>query len=200
MEQFQTKRDRERFLKEQQDNAATYFKNKETEAQRQAEEQRKAHEEGSKVVQEYEKKILESDWLKDKEVDAKATAAEKAAAEEYNKYNAQLRSLTKKAFKTSDLNGLMGMAEDSVRYYDERRTSNTLRSELARLKSDLAAKQAEIDRFKGAVRTVPKAGSIASSATTPSSRQDARPASITDAFDRLERGESLSQTVMSNDE
>jgi hypothetical protein len=189
LEQINTNRDKDRYFKEQTETASKYFKEQEEKAAAAAAAQQKQMEEAKKEIETVEKKILEADWLKDREVDPKASAAEKAAAEEYNRYNAQLRSLVKKAFKTNDVPGLMEIITDSVRYYDERRTSSSLRSEVAKLKSELAAKQAEIDRFKGASRSVPKAGSIATNTAEPS-RPEA-PVGISAAFDALERGERL---------
>lgn len=190
MEQIATVREKDRFFKEQQATAAEFFKKKEEENQRLAAESQKKQEEATKQIDEWAKKTLEADWLKDKTPDPKATPAERAAVDEYNKYNAQLRSLFKKAISTHDLPGLMEIMTDSVRYYDERRVSSTLRSENAKLKADLAAKQAEIDRFKGAGRSVPRAGSITSPASSEGAKNHA-PRDISEAFDRIGRGESV---------
>jgi hypothetical protein len=199
MEQYQTKRDKERYFKEQQDTAAEFFKKREEETQRQTVEQQKQAEAARKQIDEWSQKTLESDWLKDKVPDAKATATEKAAIDEHNKYNAQLRGLFKKAISTHDLPGLMDIMTDSVRFYDERRVSSSLRNENAKLKADLAAKQAEIDRFKGAGRSVPKAGSIATSPTSSSSSRGELPTDISSAFDRIER-EGRSSVLLNSDE
>lgn len=189
MEQLQTQRDRERYFKEQQDTALEYFKKKEDEVARQSAEQQKFVEQARKTIEEFEQKTLASDWLKDKVADPKATAAEKAAIEEHNKYNAQLRAVFKKSVGTKDLQELLTIVGDSVRYYDERRTSANLKRENDRLRSEVAAKQAELDKFKGAGRSVPKTGSIATSPTKENGGSDDLPKSITEAFDRIQRGE-----------
>jgi hypothetical protein len=190
MEQISTAREKDRFLKEQQDSAAEYFKKREEETTRQTEEHKKNQDAATKQIDEWAKKTLDADWLQDKTPDPKATLTEKAAIDEYNKYNGQLRTLFKKAIATHDLPGLMEIMTDSVRYYEERRVTSSLRGENAKLKADLAAKQAEIDRFKGAGRSVPRAGSITSTSSSETSKNTA-PRDISDAFDRIGRGESV---------
>jgi hypothetical protein len=199
MDQVQTKMERERFFKEQQDSAVEYFKKKEEENAKRGSEFEKQVAEGRKAIEEFQNKALQAEWMKDREIPANATPTEKAAAEEYNKYNSQLRSLLKKATTAKELPEMFDIITDSVRYYDERRTSGNLRNEVARLKSELQAKQLEINKFKGAGRTVPKAGSIASGPADSGETKEARPTSISDAFDRLQRGESLRQTVMADE-
>lgn len=199
MDQVQTKMEKERFLKEEQDKAVQYFKQKDEEATKRSSEYQRQIDEGRKMVEEYQTKALQSEWLKDKEIPVNATPAEKAAAEEYNKYNAQLRSVMKKSFNAKELPEILAVVTDSVRYYDERRTTAGLRREVERLNSELKAKQLEINKFKGAGRTVPKSGSIATVASSDEDEgREERPRSITDAFDRLQRGESLRKTVTSD--
>jgi hypothetical protein len=57
-----------------------------------------------------------------------------------------------------------------------------------RLNKELQAKQLEINKFKGGARSVPKTGSI-SVAPTQENARDNLPRSISDAFDRIQRGE-----------
>jgi hypothetical protein len=191
MEQVQTKRDKDRYIKEQQEQAVQFFKKREEEATKGQEEYQRQLDGVKKTIDEFEKKTLESDWLKDKTPPANATAAEKAAVEEHNKYNAQLRAVFKKSLGTKDINELLTIVGDSVKYYDERRNTSQLKRENDRLRADLAAKQAELDKFKGAGRSVPKAGSIATNPTSDNDSKDETPRSITEAFDRIQRGERL---------
>jgi hypothetical protein len=200
LEQVQTKRDRERYFKEQQDTAAEYFKKRDEEAQRSTVEQQKVVEENGKLLKEWHEKTMQADWLKDKEVAANASAAEKAAAEEHNKYNKQLRGILNKAINTHDLPGLMEIVEDSVRYFDERRTSANLRKEVEGLRKELAAKQAEVDKVKKAGSSVSRGGSIAAGASIPDkSASDNRPADISAAFDKIAR-EGRSAVLSSRDD
>jgi hypothetical protein len=199
VEQVATEREKDRYFKDETSKATDYFKKKEEESQQLTTQQAKAMEDARKQLAEYEKKLLDSEWLKDKPIDPKATPAEKAAAEEHNKYNAQLRALAKKSFQTADLAGIMDMVQDSVRYYDERRTSNSLKVENAKLKAELATKQAEIDKFKVGGRSVPRAGSIASPSSDAPNRPQA-PVGIGAAFDAIERGERVSSRRGGDDE
>lgn len=188
MEQIQVKRDKERFYKEEQDKAVQYFKNRDELTVKQQQEQQKQIDDAKKLIDDYTAKTLQSDWLKDKEIPANATPSEKAAAEEHNKYNNQLRALYKKHVSAKGLPELLDMVVDSVRYYDERRTTQNLRKEVERLTKEVQAKQLEINKFKGGARSVPKTGSI-SVAPTQENPRDNLPKSISDAFDRIQRGE-----------
>lgn len=199
VEQIQTRRDKERYLKEQQDQAVEYFKKKETEASKGTEEFQRQVEESKKVIEEYKKKTLESDWIKDKPIPSNASPVEKAAIEEHNKYNSQLRTVFNKAIGTKSLNDLLEVVTDSVRFYDERRVSSTLRKENEALKAQLEAKQKEYDKFRSAGRSVPRSGSIATSPASDSSSHD-KPKSLEEVLDRMEKGESFSKKGSLSDE
>lgn len=191
LEQVQTKRDKDRYIKEQQEQAVTYFKKKDEEAAKAGEQHQKQVEMARKTIEDYRNKVLQSDWIKDKEVPANASAMEKAAIEEHNKYNAQLRSIFDKAVSPKDgangLNDLLDVITDSVRYYDERRTTANLKKDVDRLRSELEAKSKELDRYKNAGRSTPKAGSIA--VTAPSKDKSESPRSLEETFELMERGQ-----------
>lgn len=200
VEQVQTKRDRDRFFKEQQETASKYFKEREESNKKQHEEGEKQIAAARKTIDEYVERQMKEPWLADKEVAANATAAEKAQIEEYNKYNKQLRGLFKKAVGTKDLDGLLEMITDSVRYFDERRRTESLNKENERLKADLKAKQGEIDKIKAGGRSVPRNGSIS---TAPTAQDDERkaPASLEETLERMERGERFGKRqVLTSDE
>lgn len=190
MDQLQTQSAKRLYFEEQTKKANEYFKKQEEESKKATEQQQRQIEEAKKTVEKWQSEVEQSDWLKDKEINEKASASEKAAILEHNRYNSQLRSLLKKAISTTDLNGMLEIVHDSVRYYDERRNTASLRNELDSLRNELKAKQAELDKFKGASRSVPRAGSISSSgpAAAPAEK---RPRSLEEAFDRIARGENL---------
>jgi len=192
VEQINTRRDKDRYLKEQQDQAVEYFKKKDEEASKGSAEYQRQVEESKKVIDEYKKKTLESDWIKDKDVPPTATPAEKAAIQEHNKYNSQLRAVFNKAISSKSLPDLLEVVTDSVRFYDERRTSASLRKENENLKAQLEQKQKEFDKFRGAGRSVPRSGSIATPAAPDSSAND-KPKSLEEVFERMEKGESFSK-------
>lgn len=190
MDQIQTQSARKLHYEDQVKKAKEYFSKRDEEGKKAAAEQQRQIEEARKSVEKWQSEVEQSDWLKDKELPAKATAEQKQAIQEYNRYNSQLRSLLKKAVSTTDLNGMLEIVHDSVRYYDERRNTASLKREVDSLRSELQAKQAELDKFKGASRSVPRAGSVSSNATVPSAAEK-RPRSLEEAFDRLSRGEGL---------
>lgn len=190
MDQLQTQSAKRLYFEEQTKKANEYFKKQEEESKKASLDQQRQIEEARNTVEKWRTEVEQSDWLKDKDVSEKASAAEKAAIIEHNRYNSQLRSLLKKAITTTDLNGMLEIVHDSVRYYDERRNTASLRRELDSLRNELQAKQAELDKFKGASRSVPRAGSISSTgpAAVPAEK---RPRSLEEAFDRLARGENI---------
>lgn len=190
MEQAQTKRERERFFKEEQSKANDYFKQREEEAKKGSVAQQQQVEEAKKVIDNYQKALLESEWLKDKEIPANATPAQKAEAEEFNKYNGQLKSLVSSALNVRDLNGMLGLVQDSVLYYNERRTTAMLKRENEQLKKELASKGDELTKFKKASGSVPRGGSIAV-APTSDDRTPKKARTLEEAFQALERGENL---------
>lgn len=192
MDQIQTQSAKKLHYEDQVKKAKEYFSKRDEESKKASAEQQRQIEEARKSVEKWQAEVEQSEWLKDKELPAKATPEQKQAVQEHNRYNAQLRSLLKKAVSTTDLNGMLEIVHDSVRYYDERRNTASLKREVDSLRAELQAKQAELDKFKGASRSVPRAGSVSSNASTPTATEK-RPRSLEEAFDRLSRGESINE-------
>lgn len=192
MDQIQTQSAKKLHYEDQVKKAKEYFSKRDEEGRKAQAEQQRQIEEARKSVEKWQSEVEQSDWLKDKELPAKATPEQKQAIQEHNRYNAQLRSLLKKAVSTTDLNGMLEIVHDSVRYYDERRNTASLKREVDSLRAELQAKQAELDKFKGASRSVPRAGSVSSNASAPTAPEK-RPRSLEEAFDRLSRGESINE-------
>lgn len=184
VEQIQTKRDKDRFLQEEQAKAGEFFKKKEEETIAQETTYKKEVEEAQKKIAEWRDKFLDSDWIKDKQVPAGATAEQKAEIEATNAYNAKLRALTVKSLSAKKLEDLLEMAGDSVRYYDENRRSRALQAENERLKSELS-------KLRSAGRSVPKHGSISVSSSSSEGVAPKKPRSLEEAFAAIERGESV---------
>ncbi len=197
MEQIQTKRDRDRYFSEEQAKANDYFKNREASTTKEKEEYNKRINEAAQTIEKWQKDVVDkNDWLKPKDVPANASEEQKKAISEDNRYTAQLNALLKKSLNVKDLNESLDMVLDSVRFYQERREKVSLAEENKKLKADLAAKQSEIDKFKGASRTTPKAGSLngGGGATDNSKNEDKIPKSLEAAFDSLARGEVLTRS------
>lgn len=200
IDQAQTKQNREQYFREQEQQAVKYFKEREDKATADQKNQEEEFKKAKETVDGLAKKTMEQEWLKDAIASEKATEDEKKAIAEHNKHKGQLRSLFNTALGSKSLDDMMDIITDSVRYYDERRTTMGLRAQLKRIEDQLAAKQGEIDRIKGASRTTPKSGSISTSEAKESSNEETRPTSISDAFDRIARGESLTAAGRHNDE
>ena len=192
MDQLQTNSAKKLHYEEQVKKANEYFSKRDEEAKKAAADQQRQIEDAKKTVEKWQSEVEQSEWLKDKQLPEKATPDQKQAVQEHNRYNSQLRSLLRKAISTTDLNGMLEIVHDSVRYYDERRNTVSLKREVDTLRSELQAKQAELDKFKGASRSVPRAGSVSSNAAAPSAAEK-RPRSLEEAFERLSRGEGINE-------
>lgn len=190
MDQISTKRDRERFFQEEQKKATDYFKRKEDEAGKATVEYQKQVEEAKKTIETWQKKVTtENEWLKEKEIPATASAEQKTALEEDNKYTKQLHQLLTKAINTKDIPGMLEVVKESVQYHQERRlhaktqaTAEALRQENLKLKDELT-------RFKNASRTTSKAGSLLAEGNTPPQKKQP-PQTIEEAFDMIAAGKS----------
>lgn len=189
VDQVQATRERERFYKDEQSKAAQYFKEREEKEKKAQEEGKAQYDAARKQIDEYVEKTSREDWLADKPVKEGATEQEKAEVEEHNKYNKQLRSILKKAVGTKDLNGLLEIITDSVRYFDERRKVSSLNSQIEKLRAELKSANTQIEKIKGAGRTVPKSGSIATPPAPQGGETREVPNSLEETLNRMERGE-----------
>lgn len=186
IEQTQTKRDKERFFNEEQAKANDFFKKQEDAVQKQRQEQDTQVQAMASTIEKWHKDTVDkTDWLKEREVPANATAEQKAAIVEDNKYTKQLNGLLIKTLNARTVEESLEIALDSVKFYQERREKSRLLTENATLKSQLTAKQAELDKFKGASTTVRKTGSIATGAASETNKIDDKPKSLEAAFDKI---------------
>ncbi len=188
VEQIQTKRDKDRYFLEEQAKANDFFKKKEEATVKQQQEYDNQVKQIAGTIETWHKKVLAEDWLKEREIPANATAEQKAAIEEDNKYTKQLQAFSNKLLKPKGIDDSLEMAYDALKYYQERREKSKVIAENVKLKADLAAKQAEIDKFKGGSRSIPKAGSIVHGGSANVEKKE-QPRSLEDAFAMIERGE-----------
>jgi hypothetical protein len=87
---------------------------------------------------------------------------------------------------------MLGVVEDSVAYYAERRNSARLLDENTKLRAELAREKESMNKFKSASRSTSKSGSLAGGGSTPTAQSKSKtPASLEDAFNRLEAGEKI---------
>lgn len=190
VEQVQVSRDKGRFFEEEQTKANDFFKKQEEEVTKQKQAQEGQIKEYAGKIEAWHKSAIEaSPWLKEKEIPSNATAEQKAAIEEDNKYTKQLNSLLVSSLQTRDLDKSLEIVMDSVRYYQERREKSALLDENTKLKAEIKAKQAEIDKVRGSTRTTPKGGSIAGGGSAPSQGKEEKKAkSLEESFDMILQG------------
>lgn len=192
VEQITTKREKERFYAEQQRTANDYFKAREEAVQKSAQANQQQVEEIRKVVEQWQKEIVEkTDWLKEKAVPDDAPAEKKAEAEEDNRYTRQLNSLLRKAIETKDIKGMLEVVLDSVQFYNERRAHRKTQTKLAETEKRLAKLQEELDNFKNSSRSVSRHGSISGAGTAVSEGKAKPPTSLSEALNRIAAGEKL---------
>ncbi len=194
IEQVATRRERERYFQEETSKANEYFTKLEKEQQAAREQQQRQIDEARKLIETWRDKVMrDTDWLKVKEVPANATPEQKAAIEDENKYTKQLTSLIDKHLNANKLDDMLEVVMDSVRYHQERRQAARLLDEKKRLETQLAEKQAELDRFKKAASSVPRSGSlVGGSGTAAEPKKDAKPVSLEDALDAIASGKGVS--------
>lgn len=194
MEQIQTSREKDRFLKEEQSKATEYFAKREEQEKQSRQQSEKQIEEAKKTLTEWRSKFESEEFLKDKTPPANAPESEKEQAKEWNEFNKQLRKELDKALGANDVKSMLDVIENSVRYHAERRNVGSLQKENEKLRAALAEKDREILKIKSAGRSIPRGGSIATAAATPS-KESSRPASLEDAFEAIGR-----RKAESNDE
>ncbi len=188
LEQIQTKRDRERYFKEQETTANEFFKKRDEEAAAGSAAHQKQIKEATDLIQNWEKETVnKTEWLKEKEIPANATPEQKAAIEDDNRYTKQLHSLLKKSLTTKDIPGMLEVVHDSVAYYQQRRENSKLLAENKALKDAVTAKQAELDKFKSSSRTTSRAGSISQAATSATIKEK-KPEGLEAALDAILSG------------
>jgi hypothetical protein len=192
MEQITTKREKERFFEEQTKTANEFFKKQEEEKAKGTQDYQKQVEEARKAIDAWDKDVHEkNEWLKEKEIPTNATPEQKLELEEDNRYTKQLNGLLKKAVETKDINGMLEVVLDSVKYCQERRAHSKTQQALAVEKKNVQKLQAEIDKFKQGARSVSKAGSISGSGTSSGEAQTAKPETFKEALDRIAAGEQI---------
>lgn len=185
MDQVQTSREKDRFLKEEQAKAKEYFAKREESEKQSRLQSEKQVEEAKKVLSEWRSKVDAEEWLKDKQVAANASDQEKEQAKEWNEYNKQIKKEVDKALAASDINSLLEVVHNSARYHAERRNVGVLQKENEKLKAALAEKDKEITKIKSAGKTIPKSGSIAMPSST--TQKETKPVSLEDSFNAIAR-------------
>lgn len=189
LEQIQTKRDKETYFNEETKKAKDYFAQRDASAKQAEESRKKDFDTAVGVVKDWRTKF--DDENKPKEVPANATAAEKASIQDHNEYVKQLRSVAEAHLGAKDVNGMLNVLNEAVKYHQERRSHAIALAKNKELQEALTAKQAELDRFKKAGSTTPKGGSLASGVAAKQEAERKAPPSLEDAFAALAEGKSL---------
>lgn len=193
LEQVQAQRDKQTYFQEETKKAKDYFAQKENQTREQALAAKKQFDDAVKVVAEWRTKFREENkWLKEQEVPANATPEQKAALEDHNTHAKQLNSLIEKHLAAKDINQMLEVLVDSIKYHQERRNLAQALAENKKLQDSLKAKQDELDKFKKASSSVRSSGSLFSSGSRPDSATEKKaPPSLEEAFAALEQGKSL---------
>lgn len=195
MEQIQIERDKKRFLEEETKRASEFFSEREEQTKKQMESQSRAVEDAKKLIEDFKTTAInERDWLKQQQIPENATPQEKANIEDSNAYRKQLAQLLKKNLEVKDVPSMLGVVEDSVAYYAERRKTALLTQEVTKLRAELESRSKEMDKFKSASKSTARHGSIAGggSSAPAATNKPKVPTSLEAAFDAIEKGEKLS--------
>lgn len=190
MELIQTQRDKESFLKDEGGKATEYFNKQQEATKKQTESQQAIIKENAKKVEAWHKEFLEkTDWLKEKEVPTGATAEQKSAIEEDNKYARNLKSIFNQSLAPKSLDESFAIVEDSLKYYQERRNGAKLLAENAKLKAEIESKDKELAKIKTSSRSTPRGGSIVGGGGGGEEKPKGPPVGLEAAFAAIERGE-----------
>lgn len=194
LEQIQTKREKDSYFSEETKKASDYFANRESQTKAQQAEAKKQFDTAVQTVREWREKFKkENEWLNEKAIDAGVSAEQRKQLEEHNAHAKQLNSVIEKHLAAKDVNGMLDVLVDSIKYHQERRNLASALADNQKLKNDLKAKQDELDKFKRAGGSVSKNGSLAGGGGSRTDEQKApvAPPSLEDAFDRMAAGKSL---------
>jgi len=196
LEQVQTKRDKDVYFQEETKKAKEYFSNQENMTKKQIEEQKQRFESANKLVGEWKNKFKEENaWLKEKAIDAKLTPEQKAEFEDHNKHAKQLNSLIDKHLQAKDMDSMLEVLVDSIRYHQTRRELAAELDKNKNLAAQLKAKQDELDRFKKSDSPIQRGGSLraapGSGSTSGDSVKEEKPPSLEDAFDAIAAGKAI---------
>jgi hypothetical protein len=194
LEQIQVSRDKQTYFNEESKKAKDYFSQQEQQRLAAQEEHKKRFDEAVKVANDWKKRFSEeNEWIREKEIGANLTKEQKDALEDHNKHAKQLNSMLEKRLAAKDINEMLEVLVDSIKYHQERKNLASQITENQRLQAQLKAKQDELDKFKRAGSTVGKSGSLSASGGKPTDSKTTKPPSLEDAFERLAEGKSLEE-------
>lgn len=160
LEQAQARRERQRFIEEESKKASEYFKQQEAQAAKAREDQSKAAETVKKQINDWETKFVSDNaFFTEEKVDG-LTGEKLEAANDKNRHAKQLRDVLKKNMAANDLDSMLTVISESVKYHEERRQHAIAIAKIKSLEDQLKARQAEIDTFKKASATTPRSGTI----------------------------------------
>lgn len=147
-----------------QDEARSYYENQ-SKGQREAMEKAQQGQAGmAKEYEEFAKKVeSETEWLKDREIPADASAETRKEIEEHNTFNKQLRDGLKKHPTTAAEYGQLKL---------EAVESHHLRREKGRLEARVTELEGELKKTRAATRTTSKAGSLMTAPAKTAEAQD----------------------------
>ncbi len=178
-EELQLKKEKERYFDEEKKKATEFFSQRELTQKQQQEANAKAHEEAVKTVNDFHANLVKNnDWLTEKPVPSNATAEQRAAIEEGNKWAKQIDSERQRYLKSKTLPEILAVVEDAVKYHNERRKN-------ASLEAQLKASKETVEKLRSAGRSTAKGGGLAAGGAAPAPSGKAKPQTLEDAFNKI---------------
>ena len=155
-EQIRTKNAKRRFIEEDKGKAKEWFDSQQKTYQASVEQQQKSQQEQRQKIDSFlSKATTQTEWMRDVEIPATASAEEKTRLTQENKFRSGLRNVLKATLEVKTLDELLDAALDATGYLYERRENARLAKENKELK-------ARVTKMQGGSSTTPKSGSIAS--------------------------------------
>lgn len=188
LDQLAAEREKARYFSEETKKAQDYFKTRDEQLKQQSDAQKQAMTNAQKLIENFQNETIQKkEWLQEKPVPDSATAEQKAQIEDDNRYTRQLKSLLKQNVSAKDIPTMLGIVEDSVAYYAERRTSARLLAENAALKKALETEKSNQEKFRKASSTITKPGSLSQAAANVRQEKKA-PVGLEAALAAIESG------------
>ncbi len=132
MEQITLKREKERFLEAELKQADDYFKKRDEDSRRGTEDHQKRIKEAEATLKAWQQKVaVDNAFLKEQPIPKDATPEQKKAIEEDNSHAKELNSTLKKNLEAKDLDGMLGIVLDAVKFYNEKRERTKLAAKVA---------------------------------------------------------------------
>jgi hypothetical protein len=160
-QQFLLKDKRSQFISEEKKRALDYFTQRETQMKQMTDGQRNTV---KKLQDDYlswaDKMEKEADWLKEQQINEKATSEDKARIEAINKHTQEVKQYIRSARDANSLEGFSKFVERGAKGLRDSFEVEPLRKTVAEQLKQIESLKGELTKVRSGGRSVPKSGSV----------------------------------------